>query len=570
MVETVPVADGTTRYWDTWKFPFRCENGEDLVGGFATDITERFRTEEKVRRSEERYRSLVDGARDGIFSISPDATITSLNPAFERILGWSREEWIGKPFSGLIDPPDLELATEKFMSALGGESPTTYELRVRSSGGPLVPMELTVTPQLRDGEVVGVLGIARDIRERRQLEEEVRQMQKLETIGKLAAGISHDYNNILSVQQGCLSLLLMEDRLPDSAKDLLQPIADATNRAAALTRQLLLFSRKQVMEFQTVDLNRIVNELSKMLGRVLGEDVELNFDCDAEPQPIHADPGMIEQVIMNLSVNARDAMPEGGSLTISTRPVLFEESPGEHPQGREGRFSCLTVTDDGVGMPPEIRNQIFDPFFTTKEVGKGTGLGLSNVHGIVSQHQGWIEVESESGEGTTFRMYFPMVEMEESVNREPVFENGELRGSETVLVVEDEKPLRLMLENALGRYGYRVLVAVDGPDALRIWEEHEDEVDLVLTDLVMPGGLTGMELADRIRSQRSEMKIIFMSGYSADLAGKHLSSREGFAFLQKPFPLQKLMITLRCSLDSNDSEGGVEAPEFSKPLGVPG
>ncbi|MEX2581447.1 MAG: PAS domain S-box protein [Verrucomicrobiales bacterium] len=549
-VETIPLPDGRERLWRVWKFPFRNLAGISHVGGFALDVTGPMQAEEAVRHSEERYRSLVEGARDSIFTISPEGVVTSLNLAFEEITGWAREHWIGKAFPGIVEADDLPKAMEYFKQVLGGENPASFELDLVAPEGSSVPMELTVTPQYRDGDVVGVLGIGRDIRERRQLEGELRRIQKLDSIGRLAAGIAHDYNNILSVQQGCVSLLLMEEDLPPIVTEMLQPIADATDRAAALTRQLLLFSRKQVMEFRQLNVNDVVTNLGKMLERILGADVSLRLSCSDALPPVHADPGMIEQAVMNLAVNARDAMPSGGALEIATELITIGEAEAHAThEARPGEFVRLRVTDTGGGMSPEIRDQIFEPFFTTKEVGKGTGLGLSNVHGIAKQHRGWVEFDSEPGAGSCFRIFLPVAAPGDHGSFEADVEAEVRGGNETILVAEDEKPLLLMIQTALERHGYRVLTAETGAEALQAWQDHPGRVDLVLTDLVMPGGMTGMELARRLRGEDPDLRIVFMSGYSADLAGKELSLAAGTTFLQKPFALEKLARSLRACLD---------------------
>jgi len=554
LVEEIPVPDGGTRFWHVWKFPFRHAKRGHYVGGLAFDVTERIETENELRHSEERYRSLVECARDSIFAIAPTGVLTSLNDAFERITGWRREQWVGKEFTGMVAEEDLQHSMDLFHTVLAGESPPSFELQILASDGKKIPMEFTATPQKREGAVIGVLGIGRDIRERRLLEDQLRQVQKLDSIGRLAAGIAHDFNNILTVQQGCISLLLMEDGLPRQTVEMLEQIADSADRAAALTRQLLLFSRKQVMQFQEVYPHEIVADLAKMLHRILGEDVELCLCCDDALPPVHADPGMLEQVIMNLAVNARDAMPEGGTLEISVEVVRFDDSEvRERPTARAGEFVCLRVADTGIGIPREVQEQIFEPFFTTKDVGEGTGLGLSTVHGIVKEHQGWIELESAPEAGSTFRVYLPVTqatpEREPAADPSPEIPVKGARPLETILVVEDEKPLRIVIELVLEHLGYTVLLAENGRNAQQVWEDHSAEIGLVITDIVMPGGVSGIDLAKALRSRDPDQKVLFISGYSADLAGKELSLEQGTAFLQKPFSSEQLAKAVRNCID---------------------
>jgi len=560
-VEEIPVPDEGIRYWHVWKFPFQHAGKRLFVGGLAFDITERIETENALRHSEERYRSLVECARDSIFAIDPTGVITSLNDAFERITGWRREQWVGKEFTGLVAEEDLQHSMELFRKVLEGGSPPSFELQIRAPDGGTVPMEFTATPQTREGAVVGVLGIGRDIRERRFLEDQLRPVQKLDSIGMLAAGIAHDFNNILTVQQGCISLLMKGGGLPTETVEMLGQIADSADRAAALTRKLLLFSRKQVMQFGNAHLNEIVANLAKMLHRILGEDVELRLCCDEALPPVRADPGMLEQVLMNLAVNARDAMPEGGRLEISVEVVRIEEAEmRERPTARAGEFVCLRVADTGVGIPREVQEQIFEPFFTTKDVGEGTGLGLSTVHGIVKEHQGWIELESAPEAGSTFRVYLPVTqaaaEQEAADDSSPEAAAATAAiaapGSfprETILVVEDEKPLRCIIELLLDQLGYTVILAENGQDAQQVWEEHSAEIGLVITDIVMPGGVSGIDLAKTLRAKDPGQKVIFISGYSADLAGKELSFEGGTSFLQKPFSSEQLAKAVRDSLD---------------------
>ena len=390
-----------------------------------------------------------------------------------------------------------------------------------------------------------------DITDRLSLEAQLRQSQKMESIGQLAAGVAHDFNNMLTVIQGHSGMMLSKANLPPGLLDCAQAIYFAAERAASLTRQLLMFSRKNVMQPKPLDLRAVVGNLSKMLKRVLGETITLEFNPLPELPLVQADIGMIEQVIMNLVVNARDAMPNGGTLTISAHPVEIRAAYVQtHPEARVGAFVCLRVSDTGCGMDAATLGRIFEPFFTTKEVGKGTGLGLATVYGIVKQHEGWIEVTSEVGKGSTFNVFLPAsseplkVASPESPLVAPV--RG---GQETILVVEDEPVLRDMAQLILQDCGYRVLEAGSGAEALQVWERQAKAIDLVLTDMVMPGGMSGRELAARLFANHPPLKVIFTSGYNVEEAKTDFFRRSGGVFLQKPYTRADLVKAVREVLD---------------------
>jgi CheY-like chemotaxis protein len=331
-----------------------------------------------------------------------------------------------------------------------------------------------------------------------------------------------------------------------------QQIGQAAERAASLTRQLLTFSRRQVMQPRRLDLSDVVGNMSKMLGRILGEDIALRLHYSGEPAVVEADSGMLEQVLLNLAVNSRDAMPKGGELTIRIMLRQVESSHLiQHPDAHAGKFVCVTVKDNGCGIPPENLGRIFDPFFTTKEVGKGTGLGLATVYGIVKQHQGWVEVDSVVGQGTTFSVMLPRCEGEVApAEQEQV---GRIRGGkETILVVEDEAPVRELVCNLLAGHGYQILQAESGAQALEMWTRCKDKVDLLLTDLVMPDRVSGRELAEKLWSERPKLKVIFTSGYSSDVAGKDFVLQQGFNYLQKPYHPHRLASAVRDCLDASN------------------
>jgi CheY-like chemotaxis protein len=357
----------------------------------------------------------------------------------------------------------------------------------------------------------------------------------------------------LTVIQGHNSLLGMNESLPESALESTQQIALAAERAAKLTRQLLTFSRRQIIQPKNLDLNEVVNNMTKMLRRLLGEDITLQVNYAAALPLIHADPGMMEQILLNLSVNARDAMPKGGRLFVNTSVVNIAEAQARQIAGAApGDYVCLIVKDTGVGIAPENLPRIFEPFFTTKDVGKGTGLGLATVYGIVKQHRGWIKVASKLGKETAFQIFLPAI-AGKAESRELDAPEPKVRGgAETILVVEDETPVRILVRSVLERNGYRVLEANSGVDALPIWLEHREEISMLLTDMVMPHGVSGRELAERLRGDKPELKVIYSSGYSLAVVGADMVLKEGLNFLQKPYHPRKLAQTVRDCLDGKE------------------
>jgi PAS domain S-box-containing protein len=403
-----------------------------------------------------------------------------------------------------------------------------------------------------------------DVTDVLNLEAQFRHVQKLESVGQLAAGVAHDFNNILTVIQGYSECLLSRVQGDSGTQNALKQISDAARRAAALTRQLLMFSRKQVIQTKLLDLNAVLQNLANMLVRLLGEDIALEFNYGANLSRIEADTGMLEQVVMNLAVNSRDAMPKGGKLVIGTSEVQIDETySGLHPESRPGAFVCLTVTDTGCGMDSNTLERIFEPFFSTKEVGKGTGLGLATVYGIVKQHEGWIEVSTRVNSGTTFRIYLPIVERaQKSEKSGAVPDNSEpvSGGKETILVVEDEPVLRELVCEVLQQYQYRVLAAASGVEALRIWDEFNGGIDLVLTDMVMPEGMSGRELAAQLRKRKPHLKVIYSSGYSPEAMGRTFGQTDT-VFLSKPYVPPQLARAVRQCLDGASQDAGQPAPK---------
>jgi signal transduction histidine kinase/CheY-like chemotaxis protein len=396
-----------------------------------------------------------------------------------------------------------------------------------------------------------------DVTERLSLESQLRQSQKMESIGQLAAGVAHDFNNMLTIIQGHAGMLMTRPNMSPQALDSAQAVFFASERAASLTRQLLMFSRKNVMQPKHLDLRDVVANMSKMLHRLLGETVTLDFTPPAELPLVQGDTGMMEQVIMNLCVNARDAMERGGTLTVAlTATDVGPDYVQTHPEARVGKHICLRVTDTGCGMDTYVITRIFEPFFTTKEVGKGTGLGLATVYGIVKQHNGWVEVTSQPNCGTTFNVFFPASNQTVKSATEDTAPNTPVTGgTETVLVVEDEPVLREMAQMILEECGYRVLLAGNGKEALDMWERHQNSIDLLFTDMVMPAGVSGMELANKLIAQRKQLHVVFASGYTVDdISTDFLHRNNNARFLQKPYTRISLARAVREALDGAEAQ----------------
>jgi signal transduction histidine kinase/ActR/RegA family two-component response regulator len=444
---------------------------------------------------------------------------------------------------------------------LAGEKVSAYEVELLAKDGKRIAVEVNTKLILQDGVPVGVQGIARDVTKRKQLEEQLRQSQKMEAIGQLAGGVAHDFNNLLTAINGYSSLALQRVEDGHPVKPYLEEVKKAGDRAANLTRQLLAFGRKQILQPVPLNLNAVVSDMNKMLRRLIGEDIELTAKLDPDLGRVMADPGQIEQVLVNLIVNARDAMPQGGNLIIETTNVEIDSGYVSGQVGvQTGSYVKLAVSDTGVGMDEETRNRIFEPFFTTKEKGKGTGLGLSTVYGIVKQSGGNIWVYSGAGKGTTFKVYLPRAKSIARVNKEKVEEATPRGGSETVLLVEDEEVVRGLARRILEQAGYSVVEASKADEAIRFCEEHGNEVDLLLTDVVMPE-MSGKELADRLKTQRPDLKMLFMSGYTDEAIVHHGVLDSSVEFIQKPFTPAGLIEKVRDVLDLREKDTNSRRPE---------
>jgi len=510
---------------------------------------------QNLRISEERFRQLAENINE-VFWITDPAQhqILYISPAYEKIWGRSCESLYQCPETWLeaIHPDDRARVQR---AAVLNQTPGAYdeEYRIlRPDKTERWVHDRAFPIRNAAGEVYRIVGTAEDITEHRQLEAQFRHAQKMEAVGQLAGGVAHDFNNILAVIQMQSDLMRFDDTLTVEQKESVDEITTAAGRATNLTRQLLLFSRHEKIQPQDLDLGESISNMTKMLRRILGEDILMHFKFASQPLLIHADPGMVDQVVMNLAINSRDAMPNGGDLFIETTTVELDElAARQSPRARPGSFVCLTMTDTGSGIPDEILPRIFEPFFTTKGVGKGTGLGLATVFGIVAQHHGWVDVFSEVGQGTTFRIFFPRLtgasSRQESVKS---VLHSALQGDEMILLVEDDAALRQAFKKALTQLGYQVVEAGDAADADALWNQYRDQIRLLLTDLVMPGRMNGKEFAQRLLAESSELKVIYMSGYSPDITLSDLHLGEGVCFLAKPFDTFTLAQTIRAALQT--------------------
>lgn len=546
--------DGRIFYDEHTITPVRGEDGVMThFIGIMNDVTERKEVEASLRASEERFRQLAQNAKEVFYMADRSITrVLYVSPAYERIWGRTCESLYQSPASFMEavhadDQEQLQHVLEK--QRRGEETYSEYRV-VRPDGTIRWVRDHSFPIRKETGQIYRIAGLVEDITERRQLEMQMRQMQKMESIGQLAGGVAHDFNNHLAVIQIHASLLMGADRPPFEVKNAAEQISLAAEGAVTLTRQLLTFSRKQVMQTRLVDLNDITEGMVKMLKRVLGGHVTLEFHRDCELAMVRVDSGMMDQVLMNLALNARDAMPEGGRMVVRTNHETIEETHLHvNPQARPGPHVCLSVSDTGTGMAPEIVSRIFEPFFTTKESGKGTGLGLAIVYGIVKQHMGWISVYSEVGKGTVFRVHLPSASSQGAPDPDPDEEVEVRGGKETILLVEDEAPFRALVRHALERYGYTVIEANSGAHALEIWDKAKDRIELVLTDMVLPGGITGRKLIEILHESEPDLPVIYSSGYSVEVAGQGLALQENVNFLQKPYPARRLAIAVRHALD---------------------
>ena len=521
------------------------------LADFCSGTLERIQAAQALRNSQEHFsKAFMSSPVPMTLSLLRSGKYFDVNDAMLRLTGFSRDEMIGRTSLELGIWPHPESRQKMVDAVIANRSVRDMEFELRTKAGQLRKTLLSVEMMDFGGEPTILVSVY-DATERFNLEERLRQSQKMEAVGQLAAGVAHDFNNILTIIQGHTTLLLETEGIDESARESLAQVNDAAERAANLTRQLLAFSRKQRMQPRALDLNEIVGTTSKMLQRILGENISLHFNYSPGLPPICADSGMLEQVLINLALNARDAMQSGGHLTIATEVTTIDDAYASgRPAAQSGTFVRLTGTDTGCGMTEGTLGRIFEPFFTTKEVGKGTGLGLATVYGIVKQHRGWIEAESAISKGSAFKIYLPISETRVTTSRDLAKTATASGGNETVLLVEDEPALRVLVRNILEVYGYKVLEASHGREALGVWEQHRDKIDLLLTDIVMPEGISGIELADLLKKDEPKLRVIYTSGYSVELFKEKHRLIEGQNFLAKPYQPRILASTIRSCLET--------------------
>jgi PAS domain S-box-containing protein len=523
-----------------------------FMQGLLLDISEQKRKEEMLQKSESKFRTIFERVAVGIALVSIDGQLMESNPALREMLRYGEEELRHRVFNEFIHPEDVAIDVDLDQELIAGKR-DHYQIEkrfIRKDGG-VVWCQLNVS-FIRGGqqERPFTICMVEDITERKRLETQFFQSQKMETIGRLAGGIAHDFNNLLTVIKGYTQLSLNHIQEGDPCRENIEEIKGAAERAAELTNQLLTFSRRQILDMKVLDLNAIVRGLEKMTGRIIGEDIEMFTVLDDHLARVKTDPGQIEQVILNLVVNARDAMPAGGKLAIETANVVLDDTYARtHIGVTPGSYVMLSVSDTGCGISPEIKELIFEPFFTTKEEGKGTGLGLSTIYGIVKQSGGNIWVYSEPGRGTTFKIYLPRVE--EETGALPVQDDTDHlpKGKETVLLVEDDPSLRALAARVLRYQGYKVIEATNGHEAIGIARENvQERIHLLLTDVVMPH-MGGRELVKRMKTLHPEIRVLFISGYTEHAITYHAGLKPGTPFLQKPFSPTALAKKVREVLD---------------------
>ncbi len=528
------------------------------IRALIADVTSRHMAERELRKARERYERLAEHAQDMVWRTDTEGTLIYVNEASRRFLGLRPSEAIGLPAKEAFTRESLEKIRKSIREAYFADPPADgYRVEVEHvrSDGQIVQAEINAT-LVRDenGRLIAIDGITRDISERvhaenekAALQEQLRRLQKMEAIGRLAGGVAHDFNNLVMVLS--MNLAFLRDELPswDPRAEHVREAVEAARRAKELTRQLLAFSRQQKLHPKRLDLHDVVLGVEKMLRRLLGEHITLEIERETGVGTVLADPGSMEQVLMNLAVNARDAMPDGGSLSIDIRDRRLDRSSATLPPGLEPRrYVELSVADTGIGIAREVQSRVFEPFFTTKEQGKGTGLGLSTVYGIVSQSGGHVSVESVVGEGTTFHILLPTIDgpPESGVHQDTPSPEDEYQGTETVMVIEDDTPLRLTVSGCLERFGYNVLEAADGTEALTLAKEHEGDIHLLLSDVVMPGR-DGPRVAEMIRGIQPNVRVLYMTGY-LDGSIEHLGVfEEGVQLINKPFSPHDLLAKVR-------------------------
>ena len=522
-----------------------------INGLLRSEVEKSRRTEADLRRSQGRLALRSEQTPLAVIEWDLNLRVVDWNAAAERLFGYGRGEAVGAPMLDLIAPESVRAQITALRDGVRRQKTVEPCLDGPfSKDGRRIVCQWFNAALVDGGRVIGVTSLCEDITERRILDEQVRQAQKLEAFGQLAGGIAHDFNNMLCAITGFTDIVRTRTDVPADAIADLDQVAGSADRAAALTRQLLTFSQRQIFQPVNLDLNDVVLDVSKMIGRVVGRDVDVVADLSPKLPEIHADAGMIEQALVNLAVNSRDAMPNGGRMIISTSVRLVnDEEAARHSNVVPGPYVSLGFADSGCGIASEHLPRIYDPFFTTKEVGRGTGLGLATVYGIVQQHHGWIAVESEPGRGTMFRIHFPaLANANDVAELEPVASPAR-GGSETILVVDDEASVRDFVSRILRQAGYEVLTSASGAEALAVWREKRDRIDMLLTDMIMPGGVSGSDLGMALREDNPQLTIVYTSGYSVGFMGRKIVLIPGANFVQKPYPPDDLIRIVRENLD---------------------
>jgi PAS domain S-box-containing protein len=548
--------DGGTRYFEIMSSPLK-DAGGLIVAGIeaAREITGRKQMEQCLDESEKRYRLLVESITDYIYTVKvekgkPVSTIHG--PGCLTVTGYSREEYYQDKdlWYRIIHGEDREYVIGRATQILSGQSVSPYEHRIIHKNGSVRWIRNTPVPRFdADGALIDYDGLITDITQLKQLEAQLRQAQKMEAVGQLAGGIAHDFNNILTAIVGYGNLLLLKLSKPDPLRSYAEQILASAERAAHLTRSLLAFSRTQIIDLKSVDLNSIIKRVERLLKRLIGEDIVFKTTLTAETLPVLADSVQIEQVLMNLATNARDAMPDGGILLLETNMLeVDEEFQKRHGYGKPGRYAVIVVTDTGSGMGEKTIGKLFEPFFTTKEVGKGTGLGLAMVYGIVKQHAGYINVYSEKGKGTAFKIYLPLLQSEKPAEMEEKVPAPSPHGLETVLLAEDDEEVRKLTKTVLEDFGYRVIEAENGEQAVRKFIANKDAVDLLVFDIIMPGK-NGKEAYREIRKIRPDIRALFMSGYTSDYIVSRGILETGLDLVLKPISPTDFLKKVREALD---------------------
>jgi two-component system, cell cycle sensor histidine kinase and response regulator CckA len=517
----------------------------------ALKLQNRHAAEELMKR-EELYRSLVQSARDAIITLSVDGTITSLNPAFKTITGWDTDEWLGNTFFDLVHTDEMQIAFEFFQRVFQGREAPIHEFRIRTAAGPYINGEITASPQILNGKVAGILGIIRDTSERRLFDEQMREAQKMESLGTLAGGIAHDFNNILGIVLGYLELLEKIDVPHDKYAHYLETMKKAVNRGKTVVQQVLTFARKEEVVQRSIQINDVVHEVSKMLEETFPKIIELSVSIDPSLPLVSVDGSQLHQALLNLCVNARDAILDtdqeghgGGKIALSTSLVKGAELRRQFTEAVADLYISLSVSDTGGGMDEDTKKRIFDPFFTTKGKGKGTGLGLAVVYGIVQSHGGFVDVDSRINEGTRFTLYIPASARhagELAGGTQPAQES--LHGTETILLIEDEEPLLYLMKVFLENNGYTVLAATDGKTGVDLFMKHRNHIALVLSDVGLPV-LGGIAVVQKIRELNAHAPVLLASGY---LTAHQLSEIKALGIehvIPKPYEPQTVLSKIR-------------------------